>query len=287
MVTRTHPPRNSLLSQRRGPVAIAAGLLVALMTVGVAEAEDAHEPAGAAGLRALDVSLSTSADYSQGRYGTAHTTQILSVPTALTWHATDRLDLTLTIPYLWEHGHQILAGVGAARAPTQPTQQARTESGLGDILLEGEYALLEESDWVPEFSPFLEIKFPTADSRRGLGTGEFDETLGVNVEQSLGDRWTTHVTVSYTFVGSPPHNALDNSFAWSVGVSYQVTPSLSLATYLDGATAVSRQEQNPLELRVEARYKLPKMIELTTKVTAGLSQGSADFGVSAGIKVRF
>jgi len=45
-----------------------------------------------------------------------------------------------------------------------------TEHGLGDVLLKGQYVLLSEKAVLPEIAPYLKIKFPTADSDRGLGT---------------------------------------------------------------------------------------------------------------------
>jgi hypothetical protein len=42
---------------------------------------------------------------------------------------------------------------------------------------------LEERDVIPEIMPYVKIKFPTADSDRGLGTGEFDETIGVDLSK--------------------------------------------------------------------------------------------------------
>ena len=109
----------------------------------------------------------------------------------------------------------------------------------------------------------------------------------MRLSNAFGKQWTAHVDVSYTLVGSPPHTTLDNSFAWSVGMSDDVTPSLRLAAYLDGATAVSRHEQNPLDLRFQAEYQITGLVALTAGASAGLSHGSADFGFSAGIKLRF
>ncbi len=295
--THEHFSINCSLPRRRGSAILVTALLLAMTSPGIADAEDVPTSTESTEPRPLGLSLSTSADYSQGKYGTGHTTQLLYVPSTLIWHATDRLELTLTIPYVWEHGRDILASVGAtsvwtslgfqSRQTTKRSPHARTEDGLGDILLEGAYVLLEDRDVIPELSPFVVIKFPTADSSRGLGTGEFDEVLGVSLSKVLGERWTAHLELSYTFVGSPPHVALENSFAWSVGISYDVTPSLRLATYLEGATAVSRREQNPLDLRFQAEYKVTRIIVLTAGASAGLSQGSADFGMLAGIKFQF
>src|SRR5262245_57638833 len=165
------------------------------------------------------VKLSALPEYSQGTYGTGHTTQILEVPFRADWSATDRLDLSLTIPYLWVRGRgdtTIVNGRPVRVVGRRPGQET-TEDGLADILGEIDYTLLEDKGFVPDLTPFLEIKFPTADSSRGLGTGEFDEKIGFYITKKLAEQWTAHLDPSYTFVGSPPRTHLRNVFDWSVG----------------------------------------------------------------------
>jgi len=69
-------------------------------------------------------------------------------------------------------------------------------------------------------TPYFKVKFPTADKDRGLGTGEFDETLGVDVSKRLIDALFGFLTLSYTFIGDPPGADFRNSFGWSVGAAY-------------------------------------------------------------------
>jgi len=235
------------------------------------------------------VKLSVLPEYSEGKYGTGHTTQILEVPFRGQWSATDRLDLILTIPYLWIRGRGDTTIVNGrpVRIVSRHPGQITTEDGLGDILAEVSYTLLEDKGLAPDITPFLEIKFPTADASRGLGTGEFDEKIGGYVSKKVGEQWTTHIDLSYTFIGSPAHTDLRNVFEWSVGLSYDVTPSLKLSGYIDGATAVSSSQQNPLDLRFVGEYKLTKNVQLTVGGSAGLSHGSPDFTALAGIELHF
>ena len=93
--------------------------------------------------------------------------------------------------------------------------------------------------------------------------------------------------MAYTFTGSPPGTELHNSFAWSLGAAYAVVQPLSVFAFLDGATAISSGEDDPLELRVGAEFRIVKALKLTGAVTRGLSKGSADWGLSAGLALRF
>jgi hypothetical protein len=48
--------------------------------------------------------------------------------------------------------------------------------------------------------------------------------------------------------------------------------------FLDGTTAISSAQDDPLELRVGAEWRLTNVVKLTGAVTKGLSDGSADWG---------
>lgn len=240
-------------------------------------------------------SFSTSVNYSRGDFGTKEDTSFLYVPFTLGVTPIDRLTLSLTVPYVRQTTQTVvLTGGGVAVRKEKERELAiarpsvtRTEDGLGDILLKGQYVLLQEQPIVPEISPYLKIKFPTADEDRGLGTGEFDETLGVDLNKTFLQRFVAYLTLAYTFVGSPPGTDLNNSFAWSIGGAYRVAQPFTVFAFLDGATAISPGQANPLEFRASAEFKLTKMLKLTGSVGKGLSDGAADFSVSGGIALRF
>ena len=93
--------------------------------------------------------------------------------------------------------------------------------------------------------------------------------------------------MAYTFIGSPPGADFHNSFGWSVGAAYTLIPSVSFFAFVDGSTAISPGQADPLELRVGAEFRLIKALKLTGAVTRGLSNGSADWGLSAALTLRF
>jgi hypothetical protein len=164
-----------LRNAQRGLVALAVAHSLLVRGGTPASAQHGVKPADSPSMDEYVVKLSVLPEYSEGKYGTGHTTQILEVPFRGEWSATDRLDLILTIPYVWMRGRGDTTIVGGRVVPVvgrRPGQVA-TEDGLGDILLELNYTLLEDKGLAPDLTPFVEIKFPTADASRGLGTGEF------------------------------------------------------------------------------------------------------------------
>jgi hypothetical protein len=66
-----------------------------------------------------------------------------------------------------------------------------------------------------------------------------------------------------------------------------VTAPLAVFAFLEGSTAISPDQSDPVELRVGAEYRLTKALKLTGAVTRGLTDGAADWGLSAGLSLRF
>jgi outer membrane putative beta-barrel porin/alpha-amylase len=238
-------------------------------------------------------SFSTFVNYSVGDYGTDEDTTIVYIPFTLAVRPVDRLSVSLTLPYIYQSSENVVVtaggvavrkgGSGKFARPARST----SESGLGDLLLKASYIVLEESEVIPEIAPYLKTKFPTADSDRGLGTGEFDETIGVDLSKRLIDRLFGYLTLAYTFVGDPPGTDFRNSFGWSLGAAYAVSSPIAVFAFLDGSTAISPGQSDPVELRVGAEYRLTKALKLTGSVARGLTDGAADWGLSAGLAVRF
>lgn len=239
-------------------------------------------------------SLSTSVNYSVGDYGTNDDTTIVYVPFTLGVKPIERLSISLTLPFIHQSSENVVVTGGgvAARKRGGSGKFARPEtsssqSGFGDVLLRAAYTAVEETEWIPEIAPYFKIKFPTADSDRGLGTGEFDETVGIDLSKQILERLYGYVTFAYTFIGDPPGTDFRNSFGWSVGAAYSVVGPVSVFAFLDGSTAISPDQSDPAELRVGAEYRLTRALKLTGAVTRGLTDGAADWGISAGLGLRF
>jgi len=256
---------------------------VVLMLLGVTSALAEDHPR---------LSLSTSVNYSVGDYGTGKDTTIVYMPFTLGVSPLDRLWLSVTVPFVYQDTQNvIITSGGVASRKEEKGKLARparstTEEGIGDVLLKVSYAILEEKALIPEIAPYVKIKFPTADENRGLGTGEYDETIGVDLSKRLIHGLFGYLSLSYTFIGSPPGSDLRNSFGWSLGPAYALGP-VSVFGFLEGATAIAPGQEDPVDVRVGAEFGLLPALKLTGAVTRGLSKGSADWGVSAGLALRF
>src|SRR5439155_10460157 len=171
-------------------------------------------------------------------YGAGKDTTIVYVPFTLGVNPLNRLWLDATVPFIHQTTQNVvITGGGVASRKEEKGKLARparptTEAGLGDALLKASYIVLEEKALIPEITPYVKIKFPTADRDRGLGTGEFDETLGVDVSKNLIGDLYGYLTLAYVFIGDPPGSDLRNSFGWSIGAAYGIAPAVSIFAFL-------------------------------------------------------
>lgn len=260
-------------------------IAVGLVLAGASPAPAEEEPR---------VKISTSVNYYTGDYGTGRDTNLLYVPVTLGVRPIDRLWLSLTVPYVYlSDENVVLTGGGVAvrkkggSGKLARPESSSSQSGLGDVVFKASYVVLEERPLIPEIMPWVKIKAPTADEERGLGTGEWDEAIGLDLSKHLVGPLYGYLTLAYAFIGDPPGTDFRDSFGWSVGLAYSITPPFSVFAFLDGATAITPGQSDPIELRIGAEYALTRMVKLTGAVTRGLTDGAADWGVSGGLSLRF
>ena len=242
--------------------------------------------------------------HSRGDYGTGSTTTITSIPLSIRRLFQDG-DVTLVVPFLSVSSNcsvTLLSGVPNQTGGTCPTttittkngkQVTRlrptttTESGIGDVILRGRYYVLDEQGFVPSVAVTAKIKFPTADRDRGLGTGEFDEGLGLQVSKKVTDAWISFVDLGYTNLGNPPGLTLRNQWNYDLGVGYYFTKALLGSVYYEAWTAAISGLQNPQDLLLAMNYTATSAWRFNASIARGLSDGAPNWALTAGLNVRF
>ena len=242
--------------------------------------------------------------HSSGDYGTGSTTTITSIPLSIRRLFQDG-DVTLVVPFLSissNCGVTLLSGVpnqtgGTCRTTTITTKSGKqvtrlrptttTESGIGDVILRGRYYVLDEHGLAPTVAVTAKIKFPTADRDRGLGTGEFDEGLGLEVSKKLTDAWISFVDLGYTNLGNLSGITLRNQWNYDLGVGYYFTKALLGSVYYEEWTAAISGLQNPQDLLLAMNYTASSTWRFNASIARGLSDGAPNWALTAGLNVRF
>lgn len=244
-------------------------------------------------------SVSLGVEFASGSYGTDTTARSVYVPLIATWSPSDRFDIGIELPFVYQSNTGTTTGVtysslgatpsrgGRGANRTAASQQATVStvtgssqsdvSGLGDIILRAGVVALFESDLVPQIRPSIMVKCPTADTADGLGSGEVDAGFGVEVTKWIGD---LHITGEgfYTYQGKAEGMNLKNYFSYTAGVGYQLTKSLEPMLLIKGATAPSDASGNLLEARVRLIWSLTGSTSLDLYGSRGIVDSSPEYG---------
>jgi hypothetical protein len=186
---------------------------------------------------------------------------------------------------------------GAAPATNQGSggvyQPGRTSSqnGIGDLSLQIGLTLVPEGDILPQFRALLYLKCPTGDRDNWLGSGEFDEGIGLAVSRSIGNL-NLYLEGMWIFQGGSEF-LVESGFTardylnYYAEVGYQVTDRLIPALALRGATPASDELGGTAEVRLKLAWKVTEHISLQTYVGTGLTTTSSDFSGGATLFYNF
>lgn len=230
-----------------------------------------------------DVTVKTGFDYSSGTYGTNTRTEITSIPVIASYETGD-WTFKATVPYVRITGaDNVVAGVGVVK---QSATTVRTASGLGDITTAATYTVFSDPSTQFGVDVTGKIKFGTASSSQGLGTGQNDFWALVDIYRKYGDL-TYFGGVGYGVLGSSSTLQLKNVVSANAGVSYKLNRQASLGTMYDFRTKSADTGFNQRELTAFYSQKLNGGYKLQAYASKGFSDGSPDWGTGLNVGYSF
>jgi len=242
-------------------------------------------------------------DVATGTFGTGSTSTYVMVPLIIDWFPTERSDLEISVPFLYQQtentGH---AALGTTANNSMQNSVARRnmagsgggggtlggeESGLGDITLTGGYTLVQDSDSTPRIRSSLYMKFPTADDSNGLGTGAFDFGSGVDISKWLGN-WQPFAEGRYIFQGGSHAETGARDYATAdTGVGYSWSERFYTSIYARFGSAIAEGMSAPLEARLKTVWRFAELLYLDAYAAKGFSDGSPDYSGGISVFVEF
>lgn len=283
-----------------------AAISTLFTVLALAEPFAANAADQAGGQAQSNLSVTLGVDYANGDYGTGITTDAVATKLKVTWLPTDRIDLSLEIPYLYQ-SNGLTTSFGTGRYRTSDTMHShlmgetihsdttglistsdltRARSGIGDLILRGGYIIMPEQELIPQIRPEFYVKFPTADSNKGLGTGEFDGGVGVTLVKWIGN-WYGALEGVYNFIGKSADFNLNNYFSYEADLGYRVTDRFLPAVALKGATRASSDSSSYCEMRVGALYRITGNWGIDGYLGKGLTDTSPDYTAGAELTYQF
>lgn len=261
----------SLTGRRRRPFpATAAAACVALFVAAPALAETWQ----------VDLSVS----FARGTYGSEETTSIVSVPlTVKNFFA--RGEASATFPFVSVDTQGEMLVIDGTPQDMAGGGGAGTVSGLGDIVVKGKFYALEERGSLPSLDLVARVKLPTAVD--GLGTGEPDAGLGVDISHRLGARHLVLADAMYTFIGDPPETEYQNRVAWDLGLGWQPRPGATIAFYYDYRSSLKSSRGPERSALLFFSRRVRPGLRLYGLLEAGFTDAASDVGLTAGVKYSY
>jgi Protein of unknown function (DUF3187) len=151
--------------------------------------------------------------------------------------------------------------------------------GIGDIVLQAKGQLLYEQEWFPAVSLRAAVKFPSGDADRAFGSGEFDGSVGVLLQKTLG-RFTFYVNADVTFPGQAFDDvdvSLHPFFLGLFAIEFRVSRPVSLVLQLRGDTrpfhdTIAILDKRILETHLGVNWAISRHLVLQ----AGLAEDQFD-----------
>ncbi len=180
-----------------------------------------------------------------------------------------------------------VGGVGRNEFDSLDEIASTSQKGIGDTVLSATYQLPSFSARSPFFDLGFEVKVPTADEHKGLGTGAYDFGVQLDAYQQLGQS-TLFATLGYKMRGeSDLFEQMRDSAFLSLGVSRPWSARLSYGVIYDFREAASAQSGETHELLPFVSYALANEWTLMTYVVKGFTRDSADIAVGTQLNYRF
>jgi len=231
-------------------------------------------------------SLSFSSYYSAGDYSDVMDTEIFYFPLSYGLNF-GKLGLQFTIPHLEVTGPgNVLVNVGGINRAVAGTQR-QTATGVGDSILSLTYQLDSFAASAPFIDLRLDIKLPSADEKKGLGTGEVDYSGQIDFSQYLGNS-VLFATFGYTFRGnSSIYQGLSDSAFAQLGFATPVSSNWNFGIFYDFRQSASSFTPEVHELVPYFSWEIAPNWTFTGMTSWGFTEASADLTALGQISYRW
>ena len=234
--------------------------------------------------------ISVGAYYANGDYGQDADTSIYYFPFSFERHI-GNWNLQISVPHLQISGAgNVLVnvgGVGRNEFDSFDETLSQSHKGIGDTVLSATYQLPSFSPSAPFFDIGFDVKLPSADENKGLGTGAYDYGLQLDAYQQLGST-TLFSTLGYKLRGrSALFDQMQDSVFFSFGLSRPLSERWSYGVIYDYREAASADSGETHELLPFVSFALANEWTLMTYAVKGFTQDSADIAIGTQLNYRW
>ncbi len=222
------------------------------------------------------VSFATGVDYSNGDYGGADETEIISIPLSARV-SSGNWAVRVTIPYLHVTGPADIADIIDGESGSVGTT-ARTDSerGFGDTTVSVERTFRG----VGGRNGYLELaaraRLSSGDVDKGLGIGATDYTALAEIGTS-SRQGGAYLSAGYRFLGDTDPVDRQDGMQASVGGWLPVSDRVRVGGFANWREASIEGNDDPATAGAYVSYRMTENLRVTLTASGGLSDASADY----------
>jgi hypothetical protein len=256
--------------------ALVTGLMIALASAGIPVANAESEGR---------FSVETGMAYTSGQYGGTQSTTMTYVPVTGKYRG-ETWTVKMTVPYLQITGPASAINLlnGVSLTGTAADAAPVTRSGLGDVLVGATRNVYNGGESGLVLNMTGKVKFATASSGNGLGTGKNDYAVQSELFRVM-DSVTAFGMLGYRVYGSPEGYSLRNVFYGSLGGSYKFGQEMQVGAMLNMGQKATSTGSSRMESILFVNRKIDKTWKAQGYVLKGFTNSVPDWG--AGVTVAY
>jgi hypothetical protein len=224
-------------------------------------------------------SVSIGLDRSTGKFGASQKTDITYIPVTLKLENSDVV-LKLSVPHISITGPSNVIGGGGTAIVTQGTASnsaRRSASGLGDVVASAAFNVgRNPAGYGLDF--VTKVKFPTADEKQGLGTGERDYFAQFDAYSLVG-KATYFGTLGMKKMGDTPTINFRDTTYGAAGVGFALNKKTQMGLIYDHRQSSVVGVDSQKELTLFVSRQIDKDLRFQAYVVGGLTNSSVDNAV--------
>jgi hypothetical protein len=176
-------------------------------------------------------------------------------------------------------------GVGIQRANDDGKESAPVK-GFEDLHLTSKFKFLDEGAVMPALALSLDVKTPTANRRKGLGSGRWNESFLLIATKAIASV-ILHLNWGYALVDSPPRQHLKDIVSGGLALEWIIAERWVFVAEAFGSSREAKSEPNQADFQLGSRYLLTPQIVLDAAVGRSFRSSGADFQGTAGLTWTF